>query len=73
MKKRISGNTRELIKTQKGIVVAEQEKRNCKHCYFYSSRKLCTKHFLFTAGNEICSEHSTKQITVYRGGSVSSK
>lgn len=73
MKQKVSGATREILKAQKGIQISEKANRNCKNCYFYSSRRICSKHYVTTRQDEYCGEFSTNQIKVYRGGSASPK
>jgi hypothetical protein len=73
MGKRISTSTRRLVKELKGIVPADKNRRSCSQCFYYSSRKFCSKHQLLTNNDEICKEYSAKRIKIVRGGSTSPK
>ncbi len=71
MKRKLSSAARSIVKEQKGIVNSEKTNKRCSNCFFYSSRKLCSKHYLITSSKEVCKEFSPKQVKIYRGGSVS--
>ncbi len=71
MTKRIKESSRIIIKEQKGIVTSEKKSKSCRNCYYYSSRRVCSKHLIITGQNELCKDFSSKQIKVYRGGSAS--
>lgn len=67
----MKSETRKIIKEKKSIKKSDQNYNSCIDCYFHSSSRLCTKHYVITAQDEICNDYSNKSIKVYRGGSVS--
>lgn len=64
---------RRMIKGQAGITEAIKKGENCGNCFFQNRGKICGKHYIKISDHEVCPYYSKRSITLYYGGTVSSR